>query len=231
MLISFRFCMRAVKIPLLICLCFYQSSNQQSRTSYAPSSIPRPSMSAVVSIFKWLKNFSLILPTFLFVLKVKPVAHGSQNLAVGTTPSSKENTFFKQVFTFSLDCKLAYRDERSYSHAQRVYSSAGRWGYSSKTEVNLHYFRALLMVLFHSNQVLAYLYSRASMSIMQSQAAKPKETRNLNDKNCVQEMIKNIVEFLNHQGFPEYVSTKEIQKMDKQSFVKYFNVSSSAFYI
>ena len=34
---------------------------------------------------------------------------------------------------------------------------------------------------------------------MQSQAAKSKETRNLNDKNCVQEMIKNISEFLNHQ--------------------------------
>ena len=98
MLSSFRFCMRAVKIPLLICLCFYQSSSQQSRTSYAPSSIPRPSMSAVVSIFRCSKNFSLILLTFLFVFKVRPVAHGSQNLAVGTTPSSKQtNKSFKQV--------------------------------------------------------------------------------------------------------------------------------------
>lgn len=75
--------------------------------------------------------------------------------------------------------------------------------------------------------MILYFYSRASMSIMQNQAPKLKETRNLNDKNCVQEMIRNIVDFLNHQGFPEYVSTKEIQKMDKQSFIKYFNVSFS----
>ena len=51
-----------------------------------------------------------------------------------------------------------------------------------------------------------------------------KETRNLSDKNCVLEMMKNIVLFLNTVGFPELVSLKEIQKIDKQSFVKYFNV-------
>ena len=87
------------------------------------------------------------------------------------------------------------------------------------------------MILFHSYQVLAYFYSRVSMSIMQIQAAKPKETRNLNDKNRVQVLIKNIVEFLNHQRIPEYVLAKEIQKMDKQSLVNYFIVSNSAIYI
>lgn len=39
-------------------------------------------------------------------------------------------------------------------------------------------------------------------------------------------MVKNIVDFLiTQQGFPEAVGNRELQKMDKQSFVKYFNVS------
>lgn len=53
-----------------------------------------------------------------------------------------------------------------------------------------------------------------------------KETRNLSDKNCVLEMMKNVAIFLNDVGFPECITHKEIQKIDKQSFVKYFNVIS-----
>ena len=66
-----------------------------------------------------------------------------------------------------------------------------------------------------------------------SAAGKPflKETRNLSDKTCVVEMMKNVADFLTHQGYPEYVSFKEIQQIDKQSFVKYFNVSVYIFYI
>ena len=51
-----------------------------------------------------------------------------------------------------------------------------------------------------------------------------KETRNLSDKNCVLEMMKNVVGFLNEIGYPESLTLKEIQKIDKQSFIKYFNV-------
>ncbi len=60
-------------------------------------------------------------------------------------------------------------------------------------------------------------------------AAKPylKETRNLSDKNCVLEMAKNVAQFLNDSGFPEGVTHKDIQKIDKQSFMKYFNVTTS----
>ena len=56
-----------------------------------------------------------------------------------------------------------------------------------------------------------------------------KETRNLSDKSCVLEMMKSVAQFLNDFGFPEYTSIKEIQKIDKQSFVKYFNVIMSFF--
>ena len=37
-------------------------------------------------------------------------------------------------------------------------------------------------------------------------------------------MIQNVANFLSDSGFPESVSIKEIQKIDKQSFIKYFNV-------
>ncbi|EFX84298.1 hypothetical protein DAPPUDRAFT_314991 [Daphnia pulex] len=65
--------------------------------------------------------------------------------------------------------------------------------------------------------------SRGNMTL--TGAAKPylKETRNLSDKNCVLEMAKNVAQFLNGSGFPESVTHKEIQKIDKQSFMKYFN--------
>ncbi|XP_046656188.1 kinetochore protein NDC80 homolog isoform X1 [Daphnia pulicaria] len=65
--------------------------------------------------------------------------------------------------------------------------------------------------------------SRGNMTL--TGAAKPylKETRNLSDKNCVLEMAKNVARFLNDSGFPESVTHKEIQKIDKQSFMKYFN--------
>lgn len=52
-----------------------------------------------------------------------------------------------------------------------------------------------------------------------------KETRNLSDKACLLEMMKNVAGFLGDMGFNEFVSVKEIQKIDKQSFVKYFNVT------
>ena len=42
-------------------------------------------------------------------------------------------------------------------------------------------------------------------------------------------MMKSVAQFLNDFGFPEYTSIKEIQKIDKQSFVKYFNVIMSFF--
>ena len=37
-------------------------------------------------------------------------------------------------------------------------------------------------------------------------------------------MMKNVATFLTDSGYPEYVSHKEIQKIDKHSFIKYFNV-------
>ena len=74
------------------------------------------------------------------------------------------------------------------------------------------------------------LFSRGNNMSILAASGKPyqKETRNLSDKNCVVEMMKNVADFLTHQGYPEYVSFKEIQKIDKQSFVKYFNVNISA---
>ncbi|KAK4014411.1 hypothetical protein OUZ56_026934 [Daphnia magna] len=65
--------------------------------------------------------------------------------------------------------------------------------------------------------------SRGNMSTTMTTKPYLKETRNLSDKNCLLEMGKSIAEFLNDNGFPEAVSHKEIQKIDKQSFVKYFN--------
>lgn len=58
-----------------------------------------------------------------------------------------------------------------------------------------------------------------------------KETRNLSDKNCVLEMMKNVATFLNDAGFPECITHKEIQKIDKQSFIKYFNVIINLFFL
>lgn len=70
------------------------------------------------------------------------------------------------------------------------------------------------------------MHSRGNMSIVSVTSKQYlKETRNLSDKNCVLEMMKNVAVFLNDIGFPESVSHKEIQKIDKQSFIKYFNVS------
>lgn len=63
------------------------------------------------------------------------------------------------------------------------------------------------------------------MSATGANKAYLKETRNLSDKNCVLEMMKNVATFLTDSGYPEYVSHKEIQKIDKHSFIKYFNVS------
>ena len=56
--------------------------------------------------------------------------------------------------------------------------------------------------------------------------AKPylKETRNLSDKNCTKEMMQSVANFLSDSGYPEFISIKEMQKIDKQSFIKYFNV-------
>lgn len=51
-----------------------------------------------------------------------------------------------------------------------------------------------------------------------------KETRKLNDNDSVFQMMKNIAAFLNDFGFPEFVTLTDIQKIDKQSFVNYFNV-------
>ena len=52
-----------------------------------------------------------------------------------------------------------------------------------------------------------------------------RETRNLTDKTSMREMMVNIANFCSDSGFPEQVGIKEIQKIDKQSFIKYFNVS------
>lgn len=51
-----------------------------------------------------------------------------------------------------------------------------------------------------------------------------KETRNLKDKTCTKEMMQNLANVLSDFGYPEFVSIKEIQKIDKQNFIKYFNV-------
>ncbi len=52
-----------------------------------------------------------------------------------------------------------------------------------------------------------------------------KEPRNFNDKNYLKEMMNNILNFLMDFGFTEQaVSIKDIHKIDKQSFVKFFNV-------
>lgn len=50
-----------------------------------------------------------------------------------------------------------------------------------------------------------------------------RETRNLTDKTSMREMMVNIANFCSDSGFPEQVGIKEIQKIDKQSFIKYFN--------
>lgn len=53
-----------------------------------------------------------------------------------------------------------------------------------------------------------------------------KDTRNFSDKNAIREMMGSIVNFFSELDYPEEVSIKDLQKMDKQSFVKYFNVIS-----
>ena len=53
-----------------------------------------------------------------------------------------------------------------------------------------------------------------------------RETRNLTDKNSIKEMMVNVANFFTETGYPELVGIKEIQKIDKQSFTKYFNVCS-----
>lgn len=50
-----------------------------------------------------------------------------------------------------------------------------------------------------------------------------KETRNLKDKTCTKEMMQNLANVLSDFGYPEFVGIKEIQKIDKQNFIKYFN--------
>ena len=61
---------------------------------------------------------------------------------------------------------------------------------------------------------------------MSATATKPylKETRNLNDKAVVLDLMRNFANFLINMGYPEQVTPKELQKIDKQNFVKYFNV-------
>ena len=39
-------------------------------------------------------------------------------------------------------------------------------------------------------------------------------------------MMQNVANFLSDSGYPEFISIKEMQKIDKQSFIKYFNVIS-----
>ena len=53
-----------------------------------------------------------------------------------------------------------------------------------------------------------------------------KETRNLKDKTCTKEMMQNLANVLSDFGYPEFVGIKEIQKIDKQNFIKYFNVTN-----
>ena len=49
--------------------------------------------------------------------------------------------------------------------------------------------------------------------------------RNFNDKAYVKDMMCNIVNFLVEFGYPDQmVSIKELQKIDKQSFINFFNV-------
>jgi len=55
------------------------------------------------------------------------------------------------------------------------------------------------------------------------QSVAKKETRNLKDKTCTREMMQNLANVLSDFGYPEFVSIKEIQKIDKQNFIKYFN--------
>ena len=50
--------------------------------------------------------------------------------------------------------------------------------------------------------------------------------RNLSDKNCVKDLMSSVSNFLNETEFPEMVGLKEMQKIDKQSFIRYFNVSN-----
>ena len=52
-----------------------------------------------------------------------------------------------------------------------------------------------------------------------------REIRNLTDKTSMREMMVNIANFCSDSGFPEQVGIKEIQKIDKQSFIKYISVS------
>lgn len=72
-----------------------------------------------------------------------------------------------------------------------------------------------------------FWFSRGNLiQNMSATATKPylKETRNLNDKAVVLELMKNFANFLINMGYPEQVTPKELQKIDKQNFVKYFNV-------
>jgi hypothetical protein len=50
-------------------------------------------------------------------------------------------------------------------------------------------------------------------------------TMNLNSKNCLLQISRNLTMFLNENQFSETVSLKENQKLDKECFVKYFNVT------
>ena len=56
--------------------------------------------------------------------------------------------------------------------------------------------------------------------------------RNFNDKAYVKDMMCNIVNFLVEFGYPDQmVSIKELQKIDKQSFINFFNVINCRYFI
>lgn len=56
---------------------------------------------------------------------------------------------------------------------------------------------------FPTQQTFLNYLSRGNMSTTVISKPYLKETRNLSDKNCVLEMMKNVATFLNDAGFPE----------------------------
>ena len=76
-------------------------------------------------------------------------------------------------------------------------------------------------------ELIFFWFSRGNLiQNMSATATKPymKEIRNLNDKAVVLDLMRNFANFLINMGYPEQVTPKELQKIDKQNFVKYFNV-------
>ncbi len=157
----------------------------------------------------------------LFNYQTRP-SHGqnqNQSLAYGTTPSSKFG--LKISFTLKvLSSNLLI--SRSTRECPILYCShPSKNGYTSKVSAQI------LSACELVTELIFFWFSRGNLiQNMSATATKPymKEIRNLNDKAVVLDLMRNFANFLINMGYPEQVTPKELQKIDKQNFVKYFNV-------